>query len=48
VIGAAAVPALAIGTIVRRGAPAVAIVIVVILVPYLLVLGPLQGAKDND
>jgi hypothetical protein len=35
--------ALAIGTIVRRSAPAVAIVIVVIFVPWLLAFGPLAG-----
>ncbi|HLK72911.1 MAG TPA: ABC transporter permease subunit [Streptosporangiaceae bacterium] len=38
----AAVLALAIGAIVRRSAPAVAIVIVVFVVPYLLVTGPQQ------
>jgi len=37
-----AVLALAIGTIVRRSAPAVAIVIVVIFVPYLLATQPQQ------
>jgi ABC-type transport system involved in multi-copper enzyme maturation permease subunit len=41
-LAVAAVLALAIGTIVRRSAPAVAIVIVVIVVPYLLVTGPQQ------
>ena len=41
-LAAAAVLALAIGTILRRSAPAVAIVIVVILVPYLLATGPQQ------
>ena len=42
-LAVAAVLALAIGTIVRRSAPAVAIVIVVIVVPYLLAFGPLAG-----
>jgi hypothetical protein len=42
-LAVAAVLALAIGTIVRRSAPAVATVIVVILVPYLLAIGPLAG-----
>jgi ABC-type transport system involved in multi-copper enzyme maturation permease subunit len=42
-LAVAAVLALAIGTIVRRSAPAVAIVIVVIFVPYLLAFGPLAG-----
>jgi ABC-type transport system involved in multi-copper enzyme maturation permease subunit len=46
-LAVAAVLALAIGTIVRRSAAAVAIVIVVIFLPYLLVLGPLQGANGN-
>jgi len=46
-LAVAAVLALAIGTIVRRSAPAVAIVIGVVLVPYLLVLGPLQGANGE-
>jgi len=46
-LAVAAVLALAIGTIVRRSAPAVAAVIVVIFVPYLLVLGPLQGPKGE-
>jgi len=46
-LAVAAVLALAIGTIVRRSAPAIAAVIVVILVPYLLVLGPLQGANGE-
>ena len=41
-LAAAAVLALAIGTILRRSALAVAIVIVVILVPYLLATGPQQ------
>ncbi len=44
-LAVAAVLALAIGTIVRRSAPAVAIVIVVIFVPYLLAFGPLPGRK---
>ena len=39
-LGLAAVLALAIGTIVRRSAPAVAIAIVVIVVPYLLAFHP--------
>ena len=42
-LAVAAVLALAIGTIVRRSAPAVAIVIVVIFVPWLLAFGPLAG-----
>jgi ABC-type transport system involved in multi-copper enzyme maturation permease subunit len=42
-LAVAAVLALAIGTIVRRSGPAVAIVIVVIFVPYLLAFGPLAG-----
>jgi ABC-type transport system involved in multi-copper enzyme maturation permease subunit len=46
-LAVAAVLALAIGTIVRRSAPAVAIVIVVIVVPYLLAFGPLQGANGE-
>jgi ABC-2 family transporter protein len=41
-LAVAAVLALAVGTIVRRSAPTVAIVIVAILVPYLLVTGPQQ------
>ena len=44
-LAVAAVLALAIGTIVRRSAPAVAIVIVVIFVPYLLAFGPLPGSR---
>ena len=44
-LAVAAVLALAIGTIVRRSAPAVAIVIVVIVVPYLLAFGPLRGSQ---
>jgi ABC-type transport system involved in multi-copper enzyme maturation permease subunit len=43
----AAVLALAIGTIVRRSAPAVAIVIVVILVPYLLAFNPVPGSQGS-
>jgi hypothetical protein len=43
-LAAAAVLALAIGTIVRRSGPAVATVIMVIFVPRLLSIGPLQGA----
>jgi ABC-type transport system involved in multi-copper enzyme maturation permease subunit len=46
-LAVAAVLALAIGTIVRRSAPAVAIVIAVILLPYLLAVGPLQGANGG-
>jgi ABC-type transport system involved in multi-copper enzyme maturation permease subunit len=46
-LAVAAVLALAIGTIVRRSALAVAIVIVVIVVPYLLAFGPLQGANGE-
>ena len=46
-LAVAAVLALAIGAIVRRSALAVALVIVVIFVPYLLVLGPLQGANGE-
>ncbi len=42
-LAVAAVLALAIGTIVRRSAPAVAVVIVVILVPYLLAFSPLPA-----
>jgi len=46
-LAVAAVLALAIGIIVRRSAPAIAAVIVVIFVPYLLALGPLQGANGQ-
>jgi ABC-type transport system involved in multi-copper enzyme maturation permease subunit len=46
-LAVAAVLALAIGTIVRRSAPAVAIVIVVIVVPYLLAFGPLAGQRGT-
>ena len=46
-LAVAAVLALAIGTIVRRSAPAVAIVIVVIVVPYLLAFGPLSGSQPQ-
>jgi hypothetical protein len=42
-LAVAAVLALAIGTIMRRSAPAVATVIMVMIVPYLLALGPLAG-----
>jgi hypothetical protein len=42
-LAVAAVLALATGVIVRRSAPAVAIAIAVMLLPYLLVLGPLAG-----
>jgi len=41
----AAVLALAIGTIVRRSAPAVALAIAVIIVPYLFSFGPLAGRQ---
>jgi ABC-type transport system involved in multi-copper enzyme maturation permease subunit len=44
-LAVAAVLALAIGTIVRRSAPAIAIVIVVIIVPYLLAFSPLPGSQ---
>jgi ABC-type transport system involved in multi-copper enzyme maturation permease subunit len=44
-LAVAAVLALAIGTIVRRSAPAVAIVIAVIIVPYLFPFGPLGGSQ---
>jgi ABC-type transport system involved in multi-copper enzyme maturation permease subunit len=46
-LAVAAVLALAIGTIVRRGAPAVAIVIVVIVVPYLLAFHPGSQAQGS-
>ena len=46
-LAVAAVLALAIGTIVRRSAPAVAIVILVIIVPYLLSFGPLSGSQPQ-
>jgi ABC-type transport system involved in multi-copper enzyme maturation permease subunit len=46
-LAVAAVLALAIGTIVRRSAPAVAIVIVVIVLPYLLAFGPLSGSQPQ-
>jgi ABC-type transport system involved in multi-copper enzyme maturation permease subunit len=46
-LAVAAVLALAIGTIVRRSAPAVAIVIAVIVVPYLLSFGPLHGSQPQ-
>jgi hypothetical protein len=46
-LAVAAVLALAIGTIVRRSAPAVAIAIVVIIVPYLLAFGPLSGSQPR-
>ena len=46
-LAVAAVLALAIGTIVRRSAPAVAVVIVVIVVPYLLAFGPLRGSQPQ-
>jgi hypothetical protein len=44
-LAVAAVFALAIGTIVRRSGPAVAIVIMVIFVPRLLAFGPAGGAR---
>jgi ABC-type transport system involved in multi-copper enzyme maturation permease subunit len=44
-LAVAAVLALAIGTIVRRSAPAIAIAIVVIFVPYLFSFGPLAGRQ---
>ena len=47
-LAVAAVLALAIGTIVRRSAAAVAIAIVVIIVPYLLAFGPLSGRGDGS
>jgi ABC-2 family transporter protein len=43
----AAVLALAIGTIARRSAPAIAIAIAVIIVPYLLSSGPLAGRQPR-
>jgi ABC-type transport system involved in multi-copper enzyme maturation permease subunit len=46
-LAVAAVLALAIGTIVRRSAPAVATVIVVIVVPYLFAFGPLSGSQPH-
>jgi ABC-type transport system involved in multi-copper enzyme maturation permease subunit len=46
-LAVAAVLALAIGTIVRRSAPAVAIVIVVIVVPYVLAFNPLPGSQPQ-
>jgi ABC-type transport system involved in multi-copper enzyme maturation permease subunit len=46
-LAVAAVLALAIGTIVRRSAPAVATVIVVIFVPYLLAFNPLPGSQPQ-
>jgi ABC-type transport system involved in multi-copper enzyme maturation permease subunit len=46
-LAVAAVLALAIGTIVRRSALAVAIVIVVIVLPYLLAFGPLSGSQPQ-
>ena len=46
-LAVAAVLALAIGTIVRRSGLAVAIVIVVIVVPYLLAFGPLSGSQPQ-
>jgi ABC-type transport system involved in multi-copper enzyme maturation permease subunit len=46
-LAVAAVLALAIGTIVRRSALAVAIVIVVIFVPYLFAFGPLAGSQPQ-
>ena len=46
-LAVAAVLALAIGTIVRRSAAAVAIVIVVIFVPFLLAFDPLPGSQPQ-
>ena len=46
-LAVAAVLALAIGVIARRSAPAVALAIGVMLVPYLLVLGPLAGQNGQ-
>jgi ABC-type transport system involved in multi-copper enzyme maturation permease subunit len=46
-LAVAAVLALAIGTIMRRSAPAVATVIVVIFVPYLLAMGPTSGGDPR-
>jgi len=46
-LAVAAMLALAIGTIVRRSAPAVAIAILVIVVPYLLAFGPLTGSQPQ-
>jgi hypothetical protein len=46
-LAVAAVLALAIGAIVRRSAPAVAIVILVIVVPYLLAFGALSGSQPQ-
>ncbi|MGB6456732.1 MAG: ABC transporter permease subunit, partial [Streptosporangiaceae bacterium] len=46
-LAVAAVLALAIGIIVRRSAPAAAIVIVVIVVPYLLAFNPLPGSQPQ-
>jgi ABC-type transport system involved in multi-copper enzyme maturation permease subunit len=46
-LAVAAVLALAIGTIVRRSAPAVALAVVVIVIPYLLAFGPLSGSHGQ-
>ena len=46
-LAVAAVLALAIGTIVRRSAAAVAIVILVIFVPFLLAFNPLPGSQPQ-
>jgi ABC-type transport system involved in multi-copper enzyme maturation permease subunit len=46
-LAVAAVLALAVGTIVRRSAPAVALVIVVIVVPYLIARNPLPGSQPQ-
>jgi ABC-type transport system involved in multi-copper enzyme maturation permease subunit len=46
-LAVAAVLALAIGTIMRRSAPAIAIVIVVIVVPYLLAFNPVPGSQPQ-
>jgi ABC-type transport system involved in multi-copper enzyme maturation permease subunit len=46
-LAVAAMLALAIGTIVRRSAPAVAVAIAVIVVPYLLAFNPLHGSQPQ-
>jgi len=46
-LAVAAVLALAIATIVRRSAPAIASAIVVIVVPYLFAFGPLHGSQPQ-
>jgi ABC-type transport system involved in multi-copper enzyme maturation permease subunit len=47
-LAVAAVLALAIGTIVRRSAPAIAVMIVVIVVPYLLAFNPLGSQAQGS